>query len=292
MTEEEKQNEKPTKSSGKYLLKSKKAEIRTKRRGKPGKPTQEGSAEAPAKPEDGAVSGETPVTAEGSAESETVVKEEENRIPMDWKPKTRLGRLVADRKINTMDEALATNLPLREAEVVDVLLPNLDDEVINVNMVQRMTDSGRRVSFTVTCAVGNGNGFVGLGRAKGKEVGPTIQKAIDNAKLHIINIRRACGSWECGCMLPHTVPFKVSGKCGSTQVTLKPAPQGVQLAMGNVGKKILRLAGVKDVWSFTKGQTRTTVNFAYAVFDALKETVRMRVLSSLEEQLQITGGCK
>ena len=226
-------------------------------------------------------------TGEAAAEP---VQQPESRIPVGWRPKTRLGRLVANREITTMEEALANNLPLREPEIVEILLPTLEDEVIDVNMVQRMTDSGRRVRFTVTCAVGNGDGFIGLGRAKGKEVGPTIQKAIDNAKLHIIHIRRACGSWECGCMLSHTVPFLVTGKCGSAEVTLKPAPQGVELAIGEVGKKILKLAGIKDTWSFTRGQTRTTVNFAYAVFDALKETIKMRVLPSLEEELQIIGG--
>ena len=93
-------------------------------------------------------------------------------------------------------------------------------------MVQRMTDSGRRVRFGVTCAVGNADGFIGVGRAKGKEVGPTIRKAIDNAKLNMIEIKRGCGSWECGCGKPHTLPFEVIGRCGSVTVGLKPAPRG------------------------------------------------------------------
>jgi len=308
MAEEETVEKSASKSSGKYLLKSKKAEIRTKRKGRSETKTTEEQSERRARssevkagevPEKEKSSGEpeTPTevpegtpTAESGAKSSEPVPEPESRIPLDWTPRTRLGRLVATREIGRMEEALASNLPLREAEIVDILLPDLEDEVIDVNMVQRMTDSGRRVRFTVTCAVGNGDGFIGLGRAKGKEVGPTIQKAIDNAKLHIIFIRRACGSWECGCMRPHTVPFQVSGKCGSAQVTLKPAPQGVKLVVGDVGKKLLKLAGVRDVWSFTSGQTRTTVNFAYAVFDALRETIKMRVLPSLEEDLQIIGG--
>lgn len=287
----------PPKRSGKYLLKSKKAEIRTKRKARPEKKeAKEGTEQESGSAED--VTGDVPEDVKSEEGEETVesteekaaVPEPESRIPVGWRPKTRLGRLVANREITTMEEALASNLPRREPEIVEILLPTLEDEVIDVNMVQRMTDSGRRVRFTVTCAVGNGDGFIGLGRAKGKEVGPTIQKAIDNAKLNVIHIRRACGSWECGCMLSHTVPFLVTGKCGSAKVTLKPAPQGVELAIGDVGKKILKLAGIKDTWSFTRGQTRTTVNFAYAVFDALKETIKMRVLPSLEEELQIIGG--
>ena len=118
---------------------------------------------------------------------------------VDWVPKTRLGHMVLNGEVTTMSEALATKLPLREPEIVDILLPDLQDEVIDLNMVQRMTDSGRRVRFAVTCIVGNGDGFIGVGRAKGKEVGPSIKKAIDNAKLNMIEIKRGCGSWQCGC---------------------------------------------------------------------------------------------
>ena len=63
-----------------------------------------------------------------------------------WVPKTELGRRVASGEIATMSDALATGLPLREAPIVDKLLPGLHDEVLDVNMVQRMTDSGRRGS--------------------------------------------------------------------------------------------------------------------------------------------------
>src|SRR4030042_1864750 len=79
----------------------------------------------------------------------------EVRLMSDWIPKTRLGRLVVEGKITTMSEALRSRLPLREPEIVDILLPELADEVLDVNMVQRMTDSGRRVRFAITVVVGN-----------------------------------------------------------------------------------------------------------------------------------------
>ncbi len=200
---------------------------------------------------------------------------------VDWEPKTRLGKLVAEGKITSMSQALESKLPLREPEIVDALLDNLEDEVIDVRMVQRMTDSGRRVKFSVMVAVGNGDGFVGIGTAKAKEVGMAIRKAISNAKLNIIEIKRGCGSWECGCGMPHSVPFKVTGSCGSVRVTLKPAPKGVGLAVGDVAKTILRLAGIKDVWGFTQGHTKTTVNYAMATFDALRQTTVMRINSRM-----------
>jgi small subunit ribosomal protein S5 len=198
--------------------------------------------------------------------------------------------MVLNGEITTMSDALETRLPLREAEIVDILLPELNDEVIDLNMVQRMTDSGRRVRFAVTCIVGNGDGFIGIGRAKGKEVGPSIKKAIDNAKLNIIEVKRGCGSWECGCGQPHTLPFEVIGRTGSVTVSLKPAPRGISLAVGDVAKSLLTLAGVKDAWGFATGNTKTKVNYAMATFEALKMTARMRVTEEQARRLNIVPG--
>jgi small subunit ribosomal protein S5 len=208
----------------------------------------------------------------------------------EWQPRTRLGRMVQRGEITSMAQALRTGLPLREPEIVDILLPELDDEVLSVKMVQRMTDSGRRVKFAITTVVGNKDGYVGLGYAKGKEVGPAIRKSIDNAKINIIEIRRGCGSWECGCGKPHSLPFAVRGKCGSVEVTFKPAPRGISLAAGNIAKHILRLAGIKDAWAYTSGETRTQVNYAKAAFYALAKTAQMKVTRTQEEELHIVSG--
>jgi small subunit ribosomal protein S5 len=208
----------------------------------------------------------------------------------DWTPKTRLGRLVRQGQITSMQQVLESGLPLREPEIVDILLPDLGDDVTSVNMVQRMTDSGRRVRFSIQAVVGNRDGFVGIGMAKGREVGPTIRKAIDNAKLNMIMIRRGCGSWECGCGTPHTVPFEVVGKTASAEITIKPAPRGVGLAVGNIAKKVLALAGVKDAWGFARGQTRTTVNAAQAAHNALKATANTRLSEAQMRRVKILAG--
>ncbi|MBW6469900.1 MAG: 30S ribosomal protein S5 [Methanosarcinaceae archaeon] len=197
----------------------------------------------------------------------------------EWIPKTRLGTLVAEGQITSMAEAIDSGLPVREAQIVDMLLPGLEDEVLDINMVQRMTDSGRRVKFRATVIVGNGDGFVGLGQAKDVQVGPAIRKAIDNAKINVIRVKRGCGSWECGCGLAHTVPYEVRGKAGSVTVELKSAPRGLGLAAGGTARKVLEKAGIKDVWTRTEGTTRTTLNFAKATFNALMniDTVRLPV---------------
>lgn len=208
----------------------------------------------------------------------------------DWIPKTRLGRKVLDGEIKTMSEALNSGYALRETEIVDILLPGLEDEVLDVNMVQRMTDSGRRVNFRIAVVVGNEDGFVGLGLCKGREVGPAIRKAIETAKLNMVEIKRGCGSWECGCGTAHSLPFQVTGKAGSVSVTFKPAPRGIALAVAKVPKHILRLAGVGDVWGFSKGHTKTTVNYALASFDALMQTAKTKITRRQIQELHIVTG--
>jgi len=208
----------------------------------------------------------------------------------NWTPKTRLGRMVQSGQIITIDDAFATGMPIREVEIVDALLPGLEDDIINVNMIQRMTDSGRRVRFNVMACVGNKDGYVGLSICKGKEVAATIQKAITNAKLNIIQIQRGNGSWESGRGAGTSVPFKVTGRAGSTRITLIPAPTGKGLVIGDTGRQVLTLAGVTDVWSRSKGQTRTTINFAKATFNALKQLNTHRVTKRDHETLNIVKG--
>jgi small subunit ribosomal protein S5 len=210
--------------------------------------------------------------------------------PPPWVPKTELGRRVFGDEVTSMAQALATGLPLREPQIVDKLLPGLHDEVLDVNMVQRMTDSGRRFKFAVTVVVGNGDGYVGLGRAKGREVGPTIRRAIDRAKLEIVEVYRGDGSWECGCGRPHTLPFQIRARVGSVVVTLRPAPRGVGLAVGNVAKPILRFAGITDAWGFTDGHTKTTVNYAQAAYQALVSLSLLKVPAEDLSRLKIVRG--
>jgi small subunit ribosomal protein S5 len=195
---------------------------------------------------------------------------------VEWTPKTRLGRLVYEGQVTTFDEALKSGLPIKEPGLIDVLIPGLEDEVLDINMVQRMTDSGRRVKFRTTVIVGNKDGYIGLGEGKDVQVGPAIKKGIDNAKLNILKINRGCGSWECGCGQPHTVPYEVLGKSGSVRIVLIPAPRGLGLAAGDKARRVMEMAGIRDVWTRTEGSTRTTLNFAKATYDALRSTITVR----------------
>jgi small subunit ribosomal protein S5 len=222
-----------------------------------------------------------------------VIEEEIKEVKKEltgWQPKTAIGMKVRMGEIKTIDELMEYSTPIKEVEIIDALLPDLEEEVIDVARVQRTTDSGRRMRFRVVAAVGNRNGYVGVGKAKGKEAGPTIKKAIERAKLNIMKIKRGCGSWECMCGKTHTVPFKVTGDSGSVRVTLMPAPRGTGIVSGETAKKIVSLAGVSDVWAKTEGYTRSNINFAFAVLDALANTNKMKLREKDAETLKIVAG--
>ena len=199
-----------------------------------------------------------------------------------WVPRTRVGKLVADDVITSIEEVFSNVLPIKEVEIVEKLLPNLREEVCDVKLVQKQTDAGENSRFKVTVVVGSDDGYIGVGETKAKEIGPAIRKAINLAKLTITPVKRGCGSWECGCGEPHSLPFKVTGKCGSVRVELIPAPKGVGLAVADTAKVVLSLASIKDVWSKTKGRTRTTANLTKATFNALKKTLKTSSLESIK----------
>lgn len=189
-------------------------------------------------------------------------------IEEEWIPKTKLGELVQQGLI-TLDKIFQNNLVVKEKEIVDILLPQLREDVITIKMIQKMTASGQRSRFKAVVIVG-ADGFLGVGASKSKEVGPAIRKAIDKAKLSVIPVLRGCGSGECGCGGTHSIPFKVEGKCGSVRIELIPAPAGVGLASADKVKQVLRLCGIEDIWSKTFGDTRTSENLVKATFEALK----------------------
>lgn len=192
-----------------------------------------------------------------------------------WEPKTRIGKAVKEGKITKISEILRAGYRIMEPEIVDALVPNLQQELLYLNVVQKMHKSGRRSKYWALVAVGNSNGLVGVGADKSKEIPMAIAKAARVAKLNLIEVGRGCGSWECGCGRPHSVPFKVVGKAGSVEITLIPAPRGLGLVAAEIPRTILRLAGIKDVWSFSRGHTKTRVNSAYATIDALKKTATL-----------------
>lgn len=212
-----------------------------------------------------------------------------------WKPKTELGRKVKSGEIKDLKEILDVGDNILEAEIVDCLLPNLEMEMVDIGQskgkfgggkrtiwrqTQKKTKEGNKPKFATMVIVGNKDGFVGIGKGKSKETMPAREKATRQAKLNVQMIVRGSGSWEGGIGQTNSIPFKVSGKCGSAEITLIPAPEGVGLCVEKECKKMLVLAGIQNIYSKTNGQTKSKINLMIACFRALSKLSRVRVPQS------------
>jgi small subunit ribosomal protein S5 len=211
-----------------------------------------------------------------------------------WEPKTKLGREVREGKITSIDEVLDSGRKILEAEIVDKLV-ELKSDLLSIGQskgkfgggkrrawrqTQRKTEEGNVPTFSTMAVVGDEKGHVGIGYGRAKETLPARDKAVRKAKLNIIKIARTCSGFDCSCDEKHTIPFKVEGKSGSVRLTLIPAPQGTGLVVANELKKVLKLAGIKDVYSRSKGSRRTTFNLVKACIDALKKTTSRKMENS------------
>lgn len=234
--------------------------------------------------------------------------ERDNRAPapqVEWKPKTLLGKKVSEGKITNIDEILDNGVKILESEIVDVLMPNLESDLLLIGQAkgkfgggqrrifrqtQKKTKEGNKPKFCTCAIIGNKDGYVGVGTGKAKETVPAREKAFRRSKLNIIKIKRGCGSWQCGCGKPHSIPYTVSGRCGSTYIKLIPAPKGTGLCVEKECAKILALAGIKDVWSKTRGNPRTKLNLISACNLALINLSTFKTLPKHEGSLGIKSG--
>ncbi len=193
-----------------------------------------------------------------------------------WEPRTELGRKVKAHEVTSIDEIFNNGKHIAETGVIDTLLPNLQDEVVEIVSVQRMTKNNRKMKFRATVIVGDGAGHVGIGAAKDIESRAAVNAAIVAAKYNIIPVILGCGSMQCRCGTRHSLPITARGKCGSVEVILKPAPRGLGIVANKPVRRMLQLAGVSDAWSFSKGRTRVKYNSLMAVYRALQGVNSMK----------------
>jgi small subunit ribosomal protein S5 len=233
-------------------------------------------------------------------------RDQTNQASTDsWIPKTKLGKKIKNKEITNIAKILDSGDIIFETEIVDRLLPDLEKDLLLVGQakgkfgggkrrvfrqVQKKTSEGNKPRFATCAVVGNKNGLIGIGYGKSKETVPARDKAFRNAKLNIFKLRRGCGSWECMCGEPHSIPFSVEGKAGSVIIKLIPAPKGTGLCVEKECAKILELGGIKDIWAKTYGQTRTKINLISACEKALRKLIETKIRPHHKEILSIKEG--
>jgi len=209
----------------------------------------------------------------------------------EWIPKTKLGKLVKEGKIG-IEEIFEKGYIIKEPEIVDYLLPDLEERLIYIGgssgkgggiqrkvirRTVRIHKSGKRMSLSAMMVIGNKRGYLGIGFGKAKTNKEALRKAAMNARKNLFYVKRGCGSWECKCGEEHSIPFSVIGKKGSVVVKLMPAPKGLGLCVSDEIKKIFELIGIQDIRIKSRGQTGTRINFVYAIENALRNLSKYKM---------------
>lgn len=222
-----------------------------------------------------------------------------------WEPKTELGKKVYLGEVIDIEKILSSGTKILEAEIVDKLIPDLEKDLLLIGQskgkfgggqrrafrqTQKKTKEGNKPKFTTLAIAGNKNGFIGMGRGSSKETVPAREKAFRKAKLNMIRIARGFYDPKQISGNPHTIPFSVEGKCGSCKIILSPAPKGTGLVIEKECAKLLRLAGIKDVYSKSFGKAKTRINNLTACFSALKELTKFKVKETDIEKTGIVYG--
>ena len=148
----------------------------------------------------------------------------------------------------------------RQERKMDKQKKLLEERVVSISRVTKVTKGGRHFRFSATMAVGDGKGLVGIGTGKANEVPEAIKKGIQAANKNLCKVSVVDN---------RTIPHDAIGVCGKAKVLIKPAKEGTGVIAGGAVRVILELAGVKDIVSKSLG-SNTKVNVAKATLEALK----------------------
>lgn len=159
---------------------------------------------------------------------------------------------------------------------------SLKDKVVFINRVAKVVKGGKRFNFCALVVVGDGQGYVGVGKGKAAEVPVAISKAVEQAKKHLVRIPITGG----------TIPHEVHGLFGAEHVLLKPAADGTGIIAGGAVRAVVELVGAHNVIAKTLGRgnpfnaVRATINGLQQLRDP-QEVMRLRRITGAEAQVQI-----
>src|ERR1700746_1137088 len=154
---------------------------------------------------------------------------------------------------------------------IDANRLNLKDEVVSINRVTKVVKGGKNMSFAALVVVGDpGEGVVGFGSGKAKEVPQAIRKGIEAAKKNLVHVN----------LSETTIPHQVLGRFGSGHVLLKPAPEGTGVIAGGAVRAVMTSVGVQNVLTKSIGTTNPH-NVVKATFDALKQLKNKESVATL-----------
>jgi small subunit ribosomal protein S5 len=151
----------------------------------------------------------------------------------------------------------------------------LKEKLVNLNRVAKVTKGGRTFSFAAIVVVGDGNGTVGHGLGKARDVSEAISKAVDDAKKNLIKVPLYKG----------TIPHEQKGKYGAGKVLIKPAADGTGVIAGGAMRAVLEIAGVHNVLAKSQGSSNPH-NVVKATIDALTK-LRSPMLVAKQRGLEL-----